>query len=59
MLSEREQWVTKDIPANCIAAGNPARVLREINERDMEYYYKDRKIEPGDLSEEQTLRGNH
>ena len=48
--------VTKDIPANCIAAGSPARVLREITERDMEYYYKDRKIEPDDLEEEQALR---
>lgn len=36
--------VTKDIPANVIAVGNPCRVLREINDRDKEYYYKDRKI---------------
>ena len=48
--------VTKDIPANCIAVGNPARVLREINEHDMEYYYKDRKIDPEDLAEEMSLR---
>lgn len=26
--------VTHDIPANCIAVGNPARVLREITEED-------------------------
>ena len=51
--------VTKDIPANCIAVGNPARVLREIGERDMEYYYKDRKIEEGDLEEERELRDSH
>ena len=50
--------VTKDIPANCIAVGNPARVLREINERDMEFYYKDRRIDPDDLAEEQALRAN-
>lgn len=36
--------VTKDIPSNCVAVGNPCRVLREINDRDREYYYKDRKI---------------
>ena len=36
--------VTKDIPANAVAVGNPCRVLREINERDREYYFKDRKI---------------
>lgn len=33
--------VTKDIPANVIAAGNPCKVLREINEQDKLYYYKD------------------
>ena len=37
--------VTKDIPANVVALGNPCRVLREINERDREYYYKDLKID--------------
>ena len=37
--------VTKDLPANVVAVGNPCRVLREINERDMEYYYKDLKID--------------
>lgn len=36
--------VTKDIPSGVVAVGNPCRVLREINERDYEYYYKDRKI---------------
>ena len=37
--------VTKDIPANVVAVGNPCKVLREINEHDKEYYFKDRKIE--------------
>lgn len=36
--------VTKDIPANVVAVGNPCRVLRAINERDKHYYYKDRPI---------------
>ncbi len=36
--------VTKDIPANVIAVGNPCRVLREIGEHDKEYYFKDRRI---------------
>lgn len=48
--------VTKDIPANVIAVGNPCRVLREIDRRDMEYYYKDRKIDPEDLARERELR---
>lgn len=38
--------VTKDIPANVVAVGNPCRVLREINERDKEFYFKNRKIDP-------------
>lgn len=41
--------ITKDIPANCIAVGNPCKVLRTLNEHDMTYYYKDRRIDPDDL----------
>lgn len=37
--------VTKDIPADVVAVGNPCRVMRKIGERDREYYYKDRRIE--------------
>lgn len=37
--------VTKDIPSNVVAVGNPCRVLRQINEHDREYYFKDRKID--------------
>lgn len=37
--------VTKDLPANVIAVGNPCHVLREINDHDREYYFKDRKID--------------
>ncbi len=36
--------VTKDIPANVVAVGNPCKVLRTIGERDREFYFKDRKI---------------
>lgn len=36
--------VTKDIPSGVVAVGNPCKVLREINERDYEFYYNDRKI---------------
>ena len=36
--------VTKDIPANVVAYGNPCRVAREINEHYREFYYKDRRI---------------
>lgn len=40
--------VTKDIPANVIAAGNPCRVIREIDDRDREFYYKDLRIQEED-----------
>lgn len=36
--------VTKDLPSNVVAVGNPCRVLREVSEKDREYYFRDRKI---------------
>ena len=32
--------VTKDIPDNMIAVGNPCKIVREITEDDRKYYYK-------------------
>ena len=40
--------VTRDIPDNVIAAGNPCRVIREITEADRDYYYKDRRFDVDD-----------
>ena len=37
--------VTKDIPANVVAVGNPCRVMRPIGEKDRMYFYKDREID--------------
>ncbi len=37
--------VTKDIPADVVAAGSPCRVLREIGERDRKYYRGDLEID--------------
>lgn len=37
--------VTKDIPSNVVAVGNPCRVLREVNEHDKKYYFKNREID--------------
>ncbi|MEE1255331.1 MAG: hypothetical protein UHN47_02280 [Lachnospiraceae bacterium] len=31
--------------ANVVAVGNPCRVMREINEHDKEFYFKERRIE--------------
>lgn len=36
--------VTKDIPSNVVAVGNPCKVLREVNEDDKKYYFKNRMI---------------
>lgn len=55
--------VTKDLPANVVAVGNPCRVLREIGERDLQFYKGTRRI-PEELLREvgaaagQAGRGN-
>ncbi len=48
--------VIHDIPENSVAVGNPCRVIRQINEQDEKYYYKDRVIDKADLEEERKLR---
>lgn len=37
--------VTKDIPDYTVAVGNPCRPIRKLNERDKEYYWKDRRFD--------------
>ena len=37
--------VTKDIPDNVIAVGNPCKVVREITDEDKKYYFKDREFD--------------
>lgn len=37
--------VTKDIPDNVVAVGNPCHILREIGEHDKEFFYKNEKID--------------
>ncbi len=39
--------VTKDIPDNVVAVGNPCRVLRSIGEHDKKYFYKKEEIDRG------------
>ena len=36
--------VTRDLPANVVAVGSPCKVMRQIGERDKEYYFKNKKI---------------
>ena len=38
--------VTRDIPANVVAVGNPCRVLRPIGQKDKEFYWRDKRIDP-------------
>lgn len=37
--------VTKDVPDNVCAAGNPCRVIREITDADRPFLYKNRKFD--------------
>jgi maltose O-acetyltransferase len=37
--------VTKDIPPNVVAVGNPCRVVREISDKDKLFYYKELTFE--------------
>ena len=52
--------VTKDIPANVVAVGNPCRVLRPIGDYDRAYYFKNRPMPQEVLqqikSEEQIMK---
>ncbi len=43
--------VTKDVPAGVVAFGNPCRVQREIDDRDRQFYHRDRPIPPELLGE--------
>ena len=38
--------VTKDIPSDVVAVGNPCRVLREVTEKDRLFYDRGRPIDP-------------
>ena len=44
--------VTKDIPDDVLAVGNPCRVLREVGEHDKKYFYKQEKIDYENIEEE-------
>lgn len=37
--------VTRDIPANVVAVGNPCRVMREIGEHDREFFFREERID--------------
>lgn len=37
--------VTKDLPSNVVAVGNPCRILRTVNDHDTEVYFKNKTID--------------
>ena len=37
--------VSKDLPANVLALGVPAKVVRELGEHDKKYYFRDKEID--------------
>jgi galactoside O-acetyltransferase len=37
--------MTRDIPADSVAYGNPCRAVRKIGERDRETFFRDEKID--------------
>lgn len=40
--------VTRDIPADSLAAGNPCRVIRQIGEADREFYFRNLRFDVAD-----------
>mgnify|MGYP000913739685 CR=1 FL=1 len=44
--------VTKDIPPNVVAVGNPCRVLRPISDRDKKYYFRDHPIDHTQIAQD-------
>ena len=51
--------VTRDIPDNVLAVGNPCRVIREIGEYDREYYYRNERIDWENLSDICEAKSKH
>lgn len=47
--------VTKDIPDNVIAGGNPCKVIREITDEDRKYYYKNLEFDEEALEEVKNI----
>ena len=43
--------VTRDLPDNVIAVGNPCRVLREITEEDRKFYFRDQEFDVDDYND--------
>ncbi len=47
--------VTKDLPDNVVAVGNPCKVLRPVGGKDLEVYFRDREIDWSLITEESGI----
>lgn len=50
--------VTRNLPDNVVAVGNPCRVLREIGEHDRKFYWRDKAIDPAVFEQETVAPGD-
>ena len=50
--------VTKDVPEWCVAAGNPARVIRKITEEDRNKYFAGKEIDAEALEHIQRIQAD-
>ena len=48
--------VTKDIPANVVAVGNPCRPIRQINEQDKKYFFRTEEIDWEEVTEKYGVK---
>ncbi len=51
--------VTRNIPENVLAVGNPCRPVREIAEHDRKYYYRNNNIDFDNISEICRAKSKH
>lgn len=49
--------VTRDLPSNVVAAGNPCRVLRPITDEDLPHYFKERAYDDESWADLQRRMG--
>ncbi|MDO5024901.1 MAG: sugar O-acetyltransferase [Trueperella sp.] len=43
--------ITKDLPSDVVAVGNPGKILRTVNEHDAIYYFRNRKIDYSSIAD--------
>lgn len=48
--------VTRDIPANVVAYGNPCRVVRKISRIDREHYFRDERIDWSEIERRYSIK---